>query len=841
MTPTREDSLARSCPPNVPNDWQEESYSKRSAGGLSLGLCCRRGAAKEDYGPFAEIWSYPRAYSMWTPFVLASVTAVCARYERAPTLGEAVSARALFRQICRICAGCARADDRSAQCQNALALPEISFETQKPMSEDAKGQDLSQGKPALNEFQMRHLRVSCEYLDTMLSDFEQVLHSASSKAAFPKYLLDINPTQRRTLEDYIARIRAQLLRVLDGQGIHERPSLISARHALHVNLTFMDITVEELLPRYMRGYGEVPESIARELNGIVGELKGLVAQFGRYLVSDTGEEFKARLERLGRTQEEFELLSKIDRAITDCGLVEFRPTIASVLDRAEENTFEIAIFGRVSSGKSSLLNGMLGTDVLPVGVTPITSVPTRIRSSKVSQIVVSFAERPTQRLAVDQLREFVTEQQNPGNTKRVTRIILELPAERLQTGVTFVDTPGLGSLATSGAAETLAYLPRCDLGVVLIDAASTLTPDDLRTIQALQEATIPVTVLLSKSDLLASHDLERVITYVREHVASECHLETAVHPVSVVASHRQLLDQWFQDDIRPLFARSLELKAISLRRKIGALRDSVVFALCSRLRLNQKGSTVTQSLARAAEARLREATGQFEEVRSHCEAEAELMARAEEITIGAAAERIQAAWSSRVRGQSSDSEVVQQAVRGCVEEWTRNHRQQVEALASQAESTLTTTAKELELADIPPKDDLVSVIREMPPYDPPPVSAKLRWPALATLFGKGAAKNRLAAQIRAQCGNQIHQSLEVYAGLWKAWLSITFAKLKARFEEHANRYRAQAERLFRGSNLSEEEERNSRQALSMLEETLKAAETSSRQETPSGQAASRAL
>ena len=60
------------------------------------------------------------------------------------------------------------------------------------------------------------------------------------------------------------------------------------------------------------------------------------------------------------------------------GLTEFRPTIGMLLDRAEDTALEIAVFGRVSTGKSSLLNHMIGADLLPVGVTPITAVPTRI-------------------------------------------------------------------------------------------------------------------------------------------------------------------------------------------------------------------------------------------------------------------------------------------------------------------------------------------------------------------------------------------------------------------------------------------------------------------------------
>jgi hypothetical protein len=61
-----------------------------------------------------------------------------------------------------------------------------------------------------------------------------------------------------------------------------------------------------------------------------------------------------------------------------------------------------------------------------------------------------------------------------------------------------VDTPGLGALALAGAAETLAYLPQCDLGIVLISAVNPIDDEDLSTIHALSLAGIPVMVLLSK-------------------------------------------------------------------------------------------------------------------------------------------------------------------------------------------------------------------------------------------------------------------------------------------------------------------------------------------------------
>ena len=391
---------------------------------------------------------------------------------------------------------------------------------------------------SLNEYQARRLRVTCQYIDKLLCGVEEILNISASKAAFPRYSGDVAPAQRRTIEDYISRIRAQLVRVLDGQGISREKPLIPTSRAIHVALGTIDIAVEELKPEYMCGYGELPEAAATELNGIVGELRGLVSKLDRYLAEGVGQDLKLRLQRLEQKSNDLELLSKIEEIAANRGLVEFRTTIGSILDRAEDKTFEIAVFGRVSSGKSSLLNAILDADVLPVGVTPITAVPTRITYEEKPSMTVSFAEAPAKTMEVTRLAEYATEQQNPGNAKHVTRITVTLPAGRLRDGVTFVDTPGLGSLATSGAAETLAYLPKCDLGVVLIDAGSTLTTEDLQTILTLQEAAVPAIVLLSKADLLALNDREKIIDYVRQHIVSDCNLELHVRPVSVLAHTR---------------------------------------------------------------------------------------------------------------------------------------------------------------------------------------------------------------------------------------------------------------------------------------------------------------
>ena len=305
------------------------------------------------------------------------------------------------------------------------------------------------------------------------------------------------------------------------------------------------------------------------------------------------------------------MLKTLEPIINERGLVEFRPALSIILDKIESNNFQIALFGRVSSGKSSLLNHILEMDVLPVGVNPITAVPTRITHGSEPALTVTYLDRRQERVEIALLPELVSEQFNAGNIKHVTRIVVELPSRRLQDGVVFVDTPGLGSLATVGATETLAYLPQCDLGVVLVDAGSTLTQEDLSTLESLYEAAIPALVLLSKADLLSTEDRDRSVNYISDQISSQLGLKLTVHPVSIKGEYSRLLDDWFEHEIQPLCERHQELAQESVRRKTGALREAVEAALKVRIELAGKGSQEETKHLRGAETELRKATGKF--------------------------------------------------------------------------------------------------------------------------------------------------------------------------------------------------------------------------------------
>jgi GTP-binding protein EngB required for normal cell division len=445
----------------------------------------------------------------------------------------------------------------------------------------------------LNDFHRNALNAGFQYMDRLLSDALAGLVPAENGALFATLRPDATAVQRKVIADHATRLRREMRKALDACGLTVRPPEVGALWSLRSALIAMDITLEELGPDYLRGYGEMDGATAAGVSALQAQMRTCLNELRSYLDAGLGGDLTARLARLDQTRDEVRLLRELDRIITAHGLVEFRQMLAYLLERLEKNLWVVAFVGRVSCGKSSLLNYLLATDVLPSGVTPITAVPIRIVPGAQPAATVFFATQKPERIAAARLADFASEERNPGNARHVTDILLELPAPRLAGEICFVDTPGLGSLATAGAAQTLAFLPRCDLGVLLLDAGATLAEEDLAVMRALLEGGADVLAVLSKADLLGPADRTKVLAYTARHLADSFGRDLPVAPVSIISGHAALTEEWFTAMMAPRLARHRDLAAVTLRRKTGALRDAVAAALATRSGLDSDSAART--------------------------------------------------------------------------------------------------------------------------------------------------------------------------------------------------------------------------------------------------------
>lgn len=640
----------------------------------------------------------------------------------------------------------------------------------------------------LSENHKRHLQSTFRYIDKLLSEAEHAMADATSASPFREHSDDTTPVQRKVTHDYVVRIREAMRRLIEELDLPPVEPRCGAIWAAGISFMFCSIALSDLSAEKMRGYGELSEEGATAVEGIRGEIGALLNKLSAYLGKGAGGDLQARLERLGQTGDEVRLLGEIERIITAHGLVEFRGALTMLLDRFESAAFEVGVFGRVSSGKSSLLNYILQTDMLPIGVTPVTAIPTRISHGPVAEAGIEFAEAQPKIIPLSELAEYATEERNPSNKKHVTRVFVKLPAERLREGVTFVDTPGLGSLAIAGAEETVAYLPRCDLGIVLIDAGSGLTHDDLVVVQALYQAGATATMLISKADLFSAADRERMIDYVKANLQTQLKIEPPVHAISVKGADAVLCDRWFDEELRPFLAQHRELIIASQKRKAGALREAVMAALERRLHADASGATPA---AAASPNESGEALRNGERILERAQGQAFFLTskitQAKPDIIAAGAEAIAAAL---LESESANLGAVFGAV------LTRILAPPVADVLHAVESTRDSLQRALQSAatfsSAVATDDLPKPTG-MPALDAGEFSKQLQIekPTIMSLLGQSALAGHIRRKLENEYDRALFDFLNLYANRLRRWMEQSVKALRNAFAATADLQRAQ--------------------------------------------------
>jgi GTP-binding protein EngB required for normal cell division len=498
----------------------------------------------------------------------------------------------------------------------------------------------------MNDNQIRHLVATLRQIDEALAEADQRLAPGAAERLFPPWLADAAPVQRQRNADFARRLRAALRSVLDRLGIAVPGATISGIWSARTQLMMAQVALAELEPKRLAGYGAVADEDAREMRAAVAELSDWLDRMESYLAQGPGQDLVARLARIGPGSPRAEALAELERIISTQGLVGFRPALAQLAERLAAPGLEVAVFGRVKAGKSSLLNRLLDAEVLPVGVMPVTEIPVRLVHGPAPIGQVEFTDAAAERFDLARLAEFVSAHQNPGNLRHVTRLVVELPAPLLADGIVFVDTPGVGLADDPAAAETLAYLPRCDLGLVLVDAAATLTDADVALVDLLRHAGAEAQVLLAKADLLAGQDLERSLDFIRRRLAERLGAAIPVHPVSARPEAAALTGRWLESTLRPWLADGLRHAGEIQARKFALLRDAVRAALVRRMAASEGHGTEADAARHRASGRaLGEALARLDEARRAPPAEIDGLAGSAGAALDEAAHNAALIWN----------------------------------------------------------------------------------------------------------------------------------------------------------------------------------------------------
>jgi len=254
-------------------------------------------------------------------------------------------------------------------------------------------------------------------------------------------------------------------------------------------------------------------------------------------------------------------------------------------EHLRQGRFNLAVLGQFKRGKSTFLNALLGDDVLPSAVVPLTAIPTFVRAGRSLHAAIYFNDGKTKEFAADDSRQlrgfvtkFVTETNNPANVLGVNHVEVRHPAEILGRGVVLIDTPGIGSTHRHNTEATLNFLPQCDAAVFLISADPPVTEVEVQFLRQVKAKIPRLFFILNKVDYLSDDEKQSALAFFKNVLAEQVQInpETPVFCISarnalraVVCGDKKLLKQSGIADVKTYLIDFLT------NEKVTALQDAV--------------------------------------------------------------------------------------------------------------------------------------------------------------------------------------------------------------------------------------------------------------------------
>ena len=276
-----------------------------------------------------------------------------------------------------------------------------------------------------------------------------------------------------------------------------------------------------------------------------------------------------------------------------------RKPIAGVRSRLQRGKFLLAVVGEFSSGKSFLLNALLGkfrydespagkrlVGLLAVDINPTTATITELEAGNADEATAIFEDGRRERIPLDRLNRFIAVgSDEPGRLHDATkqerdapqRVVVKTDSPFLKRGFVVADTPGLASINPAHRRATLQFLPTADAVLYLIDTQQPFTEGDAAFLGIIRQHIDSIFIVQTKIDLWQQpqsdgrpaweHAYERIATLAAVHAPG-----TYVYALSA----RQYVDGELEHDAAKIeesrFPRFLAALDASLIRRTGRAR-----------------------------------------------------------------------------------------------------------------------------------------------------------------------------------------------------------------------------------------------------------------------------
>lgn len=227
--------------------------------------------------------------------------------------------------------------------------------------------------------------------------------------------------------------------------------------------------------------------------------------------------------------------------------------LSKLMAQATSDSVSALICGEFKRGKSSFINAFLGEELCPTDAGIATSVVSIIRYGKERKVIRYYGEinnLQSEEIAFNDIEKYAK-----GTSLEIDNtimLIIELPAPKLENGLSLIDTPGVGGLDPRHLFLTLYVLPKADVTFFVVDAGEPLSSTEL---DFYKDKIVPYSkqckIILNKSDLKTKDELEQLIADIKNKVLQYCGIEgQRIDVVPVSSAHWNMYNKSKSEKMR---------------------------------------------------------------------------------------------------------------------------------------------------------------------------------------------------------------------------------------------------------------------------------------------------
>ena len=216
-------------------------------------------------------------------------------------------------------------------------------------------------------------------------------------------------------------------------------------------------------------------------------------------------------------------------------------TIQGFIDRINKDQFVITIVGEFSRGKSTILNAILGADIIPTAVAPTTATLNIIHYSDTPFLKVHFRDGSKEDLEFNKsaFKEFTgLVDFDPSTIKYME---MGYPVDYLKDGTVLVDTPGVNDIDEQRMDITYGYMPVSDATVFIFNASTPFrrSEQEFLSDHVLTNNIPKLFFVVNRIDEVDPEDLDEVTDDLQNKLKAILKVdEVELHPISARSAFR---------------------------------------------------------------------------------------------------------------------------------------------------------------------------------------------------------------------------------------------------------------------------------------------------------------